>query len=973
MADEIVVKKLIIKVEGDTSDLESDLKKTGQGAATWSVALGNMIASGIQTAVTGMVSAVKGSLELVDGLIANSVEDAISLESAFAGVVKTTAGLADEAGNLTDIGSEMQTAFRDMAKEIPQDVEDLMGLGALGSQLGIQRENLVEFTKTMAMVGDATDLTSETAASAFAQIANVMGTSQDEISNMASSLVQLGNNMATTEPQIINFAQRIAGAGKVAGLTEADVFGIGAAFSSVGVGAEAGGTAVQKVLLGMNEAMLASTGTVINNSEAITKHTGSLSKMQTELAILQQKETEWTDKTKESVKMRHRLSVQQKESAIAAEQALLSQLQATNGMMAESEGQLEIFAKTAGISSDKFAEMWETNAAGAFQLFVEGLGAAGDDAVGILDELELKDQRLVSAFLSLSGAGDVLGEALVHANSAFEDNTALQEEAAARYRTTESQIALFKNTLRDMSFTIGGAVLPMLNEMLEMASPIISELGERLPGLLEAHVVPALQAAIGWIGQAIDFVASIDFAKVGDDLTGVIVPAFNAIVAFVQEKVIPIFETIVGVFQETIPVAIRIATEYFEAYLLPVFEALVDQWTMNVQPALAELFMFLAEFIPEAVKQVGIVWDEVLQPAFAWLANFLVTQVIPVLGMLVTWLIENVPVALTALMSFWTEIAWPAILASIEWFQENAMPIIELVIAWLQENIPVALEFLRATWVDVVWPAILEAVEWFKENALPIIEDIIEWFMVTLPAALETLRKVWADDVWPAIETAIKAADVIITEIFRELDRWINVNIVPWIQELQRVWAEDVWPAISKALEDAWKLIEPIWLDIKKWLDETIPDVIETVSTAWDKLWGGIQKTVEDAWKVVGDIFDKVIKFLDDIASKTLSFKIKLPDIPDWAMPGSPLPIHTAWKEFAEWSRSAEIRPSMSVDAIEDTTMSVLDRVQSERTTNVRQGDVYELTANYPAESQVGLVDRVRRLQLENSISMGAT
>lgn len=896
MADETVVKKLIIKVEGDTSDLETDLKKTSQGTKTWSVALGNLIATGVQSAITGMVDIVTGGLEIVGGIIANSVEDAISLESAFAGVVKTTAGLADEiTGELTPAGIEMQAAFRDMAKEIPQDVEDLMGLGALGSQLGIQRENLVEFTKTMAMVGDATDLTSETAASAFAQISNVMGTPQDQISNMASSLVMLGNNMATTEPQIINFAQRIAGAGKVAGLTEADIFGIGAAFSSVGVGAEAGGTAVQKVLLGMNQAVL------------------------------------------------------------------------------EGGDKLDKFASTAGLSSTEFADVWEKDAAGAFQLFVEGLGEAGDDAVSILGDLELKDQRLVSAFLSLSGAGDVLGDALGFANEAFEENTALADEAGARYRTTESQIALFKNTLKDMSFTLGGAVVPALGEMLEMAKPIIEQLGERLPGLLERHVIPVIQDVVAWIGKAIDFVAGIDFAKVGSDLTGIVVPAFNTIVTFVQDNVIPIFETIVGVFQEILPTAIRIAAEYFEIYLLPMWNVLVEQWTTNLQPALAELFLFLSEFIPQSVENLGAVWDTILQPAFAWLGNILTTYIIPVLGQLVTWFIEFIPVALGALMDLWVNVIWPAILASIEWFQENALPIINQVIMWLQENIPVALEFLRATWVDTVWPAILTAVEWFKENALPIIEDIIEWFMVTLPEALETLRKVWADDVWPAIETAIVAADIIITEIFRELDRWINVNIVPWIQELQRVWEEDVWPAISKALEDAWKLIEPIWLDIQKWLDETIPTVIETVTKAWDTLWSGIKTAVSDAWIIVGDIFTKIMKFLDDIATRTLSFKIKLPDIPDWAMPGSPLPIHTAWKEFAEWSKHAEIKPEMNVEAVEAGTLSVLDRVQSERTTNIREGDRYDLTANYPAESGVSLIDRVRRLQLENSISVGAT
>lgn len=884
---------IAIKVEGDTSDIEKDLKRTSKGMATWSTALGNLIATGIQSAITGMVDIVKGGLELVGGIIATSVEDAISLESAFAGVIKTTEGLADEAGNLTAEGIEMQQAFRDLAKEIPQDVEVLMGLGALGAQLGISEEGLVSFTKIMAMVGDATDLTSETAASAFAQISNVMNTPQSQIENMASALVALGNNMATTEPAIVSFAQRIAGAGEVVGLTEADVFGIAAAFSSVGVGAEAGGTAVQKVLLGMNEAMIA-----------------------------------------------------------GGEKA-------------------KLFAKTTGLSVESFSTLWEEDAARAFQLFVGGLGAAGDDALGILDQLELKDQRLITAFLSLSGAGDVLSKSLELSNEAFAENTALQVEAEARYRTTESQIQLFKNTLRDLSFTLGGAIVPALNEMMDAAKPIIAQIGEQLPSIIETYVVPALQSAVEWIGQVVGFITNLDFSTMSENVQSTIVPAFNAVVAFIQDKVVPIFEIIVGIFEEVLPTAIRIATEYFETYILPVFNAIVEQWVQNVQPALAELGMFLAEFIPEAVKQVGIVWDEVLQPAFAWLASILTDFVIPLLGQLAKWFLEYIPVALTALMTFWVDTAWPAILASIAWFQENVAPIIEQIVLWLIENIPVALEELRRIWQDVVWPALLVAAEFFMENILPIYLGLVEWFMVTLPDALENLRKTWVDDVWPVIENVITIVAKIWNAIFEELGRWINDNIMPWVTALGKLW-DTTWLAVTTTVELFWEVIEPIWLQIQEWLDVKFKKSTGDAGTQWKEIWSGIQSAVETAWGILESIFSAIIKFIDKIASTTVSFKVNLPDLPDWAMPGSPLPIHTAWKDFEDWSKQASIEPTMNVGAIEDTTMSVLDRVQSERTTNVHEGDTFDLTANYPAQSEVDLVSRVRRLQLESEVSVGA-
>lgn len=72
---------------------------------------------------------------------------------------------------------------------------------------------------------------------------------------MGSTVVALGNNFATTESEIVNFATNIASAGEIAGLTTDQVFAISAAFSSVGIEAEAGGTATQKVLLAINKAV----------------------------------------------------------------------------------------------------------------------------------------------------------------------------------------------------------------------------------------------------------------------------------------------------------------------------------------------------------------------------------------------------------------------------------------------------------------------------------------------------------------------------------------------------------------------------------------------------------------------------------------------------------------------------------------------------------------------------------------------
>ncbi len=98
-------------------------------------------------------------------------------------------------------------------------------------------------------LGETTNLTAEEAATQLARFVNVMGTSQSQVSNLGAALVELGNNYATTEAEILSMAQRLSGAGAQIGMSEGQVLGLSTALSSVGIEAEAGGSAMSKVMI----------------------------------------------------------------------------------------------------------------------------------------------------------------------------------------------------------------------------------------------------------------------------------------------------------------------------------------------------------------------------------------------------------------------------------------------------------------------------------------------------------------------------------------------------------------------------------------------------------------------------------------------------------------------------------------------------------------------------------------------------
>lgn len=315
---------------------------------------------------------------------AATVKPAIAYESAFTGVLKTVNGTQEQ---FADLRQEMINMSQ---TDVIASAKDIAAVAEAAGQLGIHTENIDSFSKTMIYLGDSTNLASTEAAESLAKFANITKMPQTEFSRLGSVIVDLGNNMATTEADIVAMGTRLASTGELVGLSEADIMGYAAALSSLGIEAEAGGTAASKMLKSM------------------------------ELAF--------------------------------------------------SRGDMSNYANAAGMTAKEFSELYQNNKLGAISAFTKGLNDVernGKTAIQILDEMGINEVRLSNAVLALAASNDILTDATSIANKAWEENTALSNEAQKRYQTTESRIQLTKNAVENLGISLGDLATPFVQDMAD--------------------------------------------------------------------------------------------------------------------------------------------------------------------------------------------------------------------------------------------------------------------------------------------------------------------------------------------------------------------------------------------------------------------------------------------------------------------------------------------------------------------------
>lgn len=309
---------------------------------------------------------------------------------------------------------------------------------------------------------------------ATAEAAGQLGVQRDAVADFTATMIALGE---TTDLTAEEAATSIAQLGNVLGLTGDDTERLGAALVALGNN----GASTESQILGMAQRIGGAGATLGLTADQVLGVAASLANVGIEVE--------------------------------AGGSAISTVMIKVAGAVASGGDALDNFAAVAGVSSREFAAAFERDPVRALDMVIQGLGRmqdSGENVFAVLEALEITEIRQRDALLRLANAQGGMSTATDLASEAWRENTALIDEAAKRYQTTEARISIAWNNIRDAAIEAGGVILPVVAGLAGAVADLAEWFGA-LPEPVQTAMVTiaALAAGVGILGGA--FIRAVTF------------------------------------------------------------------------------------------------------------------------------------------------------------------------------------------------------------------------------------------------------------------------------------------------------------------------------------------------------------------------------------------------------------------------------------------------------------------------------
>lgn len=199
---------------------------------------GNSSLANQRYALYDVADAYRGVATAATAWTAATVGTAVLFEDQFSDVVRTV-------GLTGDAVAAMKDEFLDLSSEIPSAFGELTDIGALGGQLGIAEDGVIDFTSVVSKLGTTTDLTTDAAAFMVGRFQTLLDVDPSQFEALGSAVLAVGIDSVATESEIANLSTELAAISAQAGLSAQDIIALSATLSSAGIPAERARSAIQ--------------------------------------------------------------------------------------------------------------------------------------------------------------------------------------------------------------------------------------------------------------------------------------------------------------------------------------------------------------------------------------------------------------------------------------------------------------------------------------------------------------------------------------------------------------------------------------------------------------------------------------------------------------------------------------------------------------------------------------------------------
>lgn len=452
-------------------------------------------------------------------------------------------------------------------------------------------------------------------------------------------------------------------------------------------------------------------------------------------------------------------------------------------------------------------------------------------------------------------------------------------------------------------------------------------------------------------------------------------------------------------------IIIPILLEKFNS-ILPIIETTIETVTSifnsffnNLDEGMTVLDAFIEaiwDIAPESVLNRLVTFRDDILPSITDLFNSFISIIQDNLGTFVSW--EDVLITVGIAI---TSIVVPAMFALLS----SLIPIIAPIV-----GIIAVVALLRNTWqsnfldiqgrtqqfidfiTNVIIPNLAELYNLWVNVWLPQIKAVFNnvWINTILPRLNEfkdfifiqlipLLNQLWLNftTIWlPEIQLAFSNFWIIVEVILSELYRWFNDNIVPIVTFFHDKWVNEWLPAISDKLSEIWfNTIEPILIKIAEFFNVTLPTALDTGAIKWNEVFNTLGTKIQEAFNnFIKPVFDAIRNFWEWLTGANFSFNFTIPDLPDWMIPSSPIPLHTAWEDFNNFLSTANFNPNFN--GLEASTVAPIPATNNinQLINNAPTGDKFSMifpnvTNENIAKASIASVERIRALRADNFIN----